>query len=148
MLPDKPSELIRVAINDLNEVSKLPNHEVAMSVWVREYHECCYFCLAGAVMINSLKIEDHLDEVRPWQDDEEITPASMMNAKLIDKSTRMKLSALNNFRVGDVSSAMAFHLGIKTEVENRDIVPYSKETHDQFCQQLLQIASELEAEGN
>ena len=48
----KPSELIRLAINDLVKIERSKRYAVDMSDWhvpVRK-HDTCYVCLAGAVM--------------------------------------------------------------------------------------------------
>jgi hypothetical protein len=55
-LPDKPSELIRLAIGDLCKVEKNPIYRINMNVWHSPNYKdmICEVCLAGAVMAGSL----------------------------------------------------------------------------------------------
>ena len=57
-LPDKPSELLRVAINDLKETLKDENVEFHPFHWMYKRPDGkCMVCLAGAVMLNSLNFK-------------------------------------------------------------------------------------------
>lgn len=60
-LPDKPSELIDLALRDLADVESDPNYCVEMEVqwhaslyWYQSGRPKCAVCLAGAVMARSL----------------------------------------------------------------------------------------------
>jgi len=82
-LPDKPSELILLAINDLEKCEKDPNYEINMSHWhlPSSFSGKCYVCLAGSVMSKSLGVEiNHYS-----------SPGFFEGGKL---------SALNDFREG------------------------------------------------
>lgn len=58
-LPDKPSELIRLALSDLRKCEGDPNYEIRMEEWHRPGTdgETCWVCLAGSVMAKSLNAE-------------------------------------------------------------------------------------------
>lgn len=58
LLPDKPSELLRLAIADLRSVAKDSRYRVAMSEWHNPTlgRSACYVCLAGAVMATTLGV--------------------------------------------------------------------------------------------
>ena len=56
-LPDKPSELIRLALDDLEKAEKSPTYEVNMDRWhTQEEDGICHVCLAGSVMAFSLDV--------------------------------------------------------------------------------------------
>jgi hypothetical protein len=54
-LPNKPSELIRVALKDLEEAERDPHYEVEMCTWHRPSSTTgvCTVCLAGSVLAKS-----------------------------------------------------------------------------------------------
>ncbi len=57
-LPDKPSELIRLALGDLEKVEDSPMYEVDMNLWhtgLNGKFGICHVCLAGAVIASSLQ---------------------------------------------------------------------------------------------
>lgn len=94
-LPDKPSELIRVALADLEAVERSKKYVVNMGTW----HEPkgtpggtkCEVCLAGAVMAKSLK-NNPAKNLIPDEDFEDDLPG--------------KLNALDSLRMGDVPLAL------------------------------------------
>ena len=51
-LPDKPSELIRLALSDLEKCEGDSRYEVDMNEWhvPTQKGHVCYVCLAGSVM--------------------------------------------------------------------------------------------------
>lgn len=49
-LPDKLSELIMIAINDLKACEKDPDYVIDMSEWHHPVGDKCHVCLAGAVI--------------------------------------------------------------------------------------------------
>lgn len=56
-LPDKKSELLKLALNDLAKAEKDPDYEINMNIYhrYREDKGDCIVCLAGSVMAFSLK---------------------------------------------------------------------------------------------
>lgn len=133
-LPDKPSELIRLAIADLEKVEKRPDlYTVNMDMWHRPRRgprETCAVCLAGAVMAGSLKIPS----------DHEMLPANF------SVDTRDKLRALDLFRFGAVSPA-AREMGYQTKLTgNRRVTPYEVSPYD-FKMDMLGMADAFESEG-
>lgn len=66
-LPDKKSELIRLAIADLEKCEQDPNYTIDMTRWHEpRYDGVCQVCLAGSVMAKTLNanIRFYLDWVR------------------------------------------------------------------------------------
>lgn len=63
-LPDKPSELILVAMEDFEKIEKNPHYEIYMKHWHFWDEEKCHVCFAGAVMANTLKLPQTV-EARP-----------------------------------------------------------------------------------
>ena len=89
MLPDRPSELLQLALNDLRTCEADPRYRIEMAVWHVMRGGTCYICLAGAVIANSL----------PEKYQEFVTPSSF------DYEVEKKLRALNLFRVGYIGDA-------------------------------------------
>jgi len=88
-LPDKMSELLTIAMLDLEKAENTPRYTIDMSAW-HEPNGHCRVCLAGSVMAMRLGVEDTVSA----------TPGSMADA-----DTRRKLSAINSLRCGDIRSA-------------------------------------------
>ena len=89
-LPDKLSELIRLALHDENAAHRSSRYEVDMSTWHSPNGKCSV-CFAGSVMAFSLEasIEDNYD------------PCDF------DEDTQLKLKALHEVHVGDITAALA-----------------------------------------
>lgn len=92
-LPDKPSALLTLALDDLEVIEKDPRYEVVMSRW----HEPdplgrgkCSVCLAGAVIARSLG-GDHLRYLQP---------------DMFSPDDHHKLRALDGFRAGSYRAAL------------------------------------------
>lgn len=99
-LPEKPSELIRLALNDLSLAEKDGAYRIEMGLWhlSTSYHDGkCAVCFAGAVMANTLKIPSNVN-VDPYD-----FPLSIRN----------KLLALDRFRTGAVREGLFALLGGK-----------------------------------
>ena len=89
-LPDLPSELIRVALADLKKVEQMPDEfTVNMAEWVVYSCDQCSVCLAGAVMTQSLGSNQQ---------------NGMDVPSCYDPTIADKLSALNYFRIGEISA--------------------------------------------
>lgn len=129
-LPNKPSELIHLAMNDLEAVEKNPLYRVDMEVWHEMFNTKCHVCLAGAVMACTLAF----DPKKPFFD--------------IDMETNDKLCVLNYLRAGLINSALNrldinIPCGINDYVE---IVDYHKNPQ-QFKQDMYALAMYLELYG-
>ena len=101
-LPDAPSKLINLAIDDLEKVEKSNKFEVDMSTWVEKFYEdyetshkakgaVCSVCLAGSVMVKTLKVEK---EISNWDEGDSKDPSDF------DDDTSSKLSFLDDARGG------------------------------------------------
>lgn len=56
-LPNKPSDLLDVALRDLEACEQDDNYEIRMSLWHSSNHNLdkkCFVCLAGAVMAKTM----------------------------------------------------------------------------------------------
>lgn len=137
-LPDKPSELIRLALADLKKVESDPRYEIAMAVTWHEPQEeerTCLVCLAGAVMAEELGL----------------SPEEDRGPSYFDTDTTLKLLALNSFRLGNIDTALC-HLRIDYEqyfsVPTRvHIAGYNDENPAPFYRGMEAIASCLEEVG-
>ena len=142
----KPSELIRVALNDLMRCYNDSEYEIAMDVWhvpnssrdTYEGHEeyedytVCEVCLVGAVMAQTLG-----SSIK-----KALSPSSF--SPLINSALR----ALNELRVGDVSVAfgyldLGFAAGLKFD---RGITSWDVNSI-RFMGDMNQLADDLHAEG-
>ncbi len=132
-LPDKPSELIRLALNDLALCAADPNYSIEMYEWHKPRDDgVCQVCLAGAVMAKSLN-------ARPTA---ELYPHHFPD--------RQKIKALDDFHDGLVCRALD-QLGQDLSkwghgARNREITPYRTDSVA-FTADMRQLADDLEAAG-
>ena len=94
-LPDKPSELIRLALEDLRKAEADPRYTVNMNVWHEEQldgeaRRTCSVCLAGAVMAGTL----------------EKSPFDVLEPENCGRH-QSKLKALNQFRMGELHAGLS-----------------------------------------
>ena len=126
-LPDKLSDLILVALDDLEKVENDERYTVNMDWWHRS-GDTCLVCLAGSVMAKSLDVSP--DRTRFPND--------------FDEKTEAKLDALNWAHVGDVDYAL-HHLDVPQSSYtsfNRSVVDYSDDP-EQFKADMREIAAVL-----
>ena len=131
-LPDKPSDLILLALNDLVLVEENPAYQVFMGSWHDPHETGCQVCLAGAIMSMTLKAHVH----------------KYMDPQEYDKDTRQKLEALDNFRMGLVEYGL-MDMGIHKEVgDGFDIkIPNYVSNQVGFKQGMRKLAMALSDHG-
>ena len=131
-LPDKPSELIRTALDDLVLCEKDDRYVINMHKW-HDFRYRCEVCLAGAVIAKELGADPE-------------TSYSTFNFR----EESRKLRALDEFRTGYISVALDV-LDIP-EYEQKGIpiawgvCPYS-ENRDTFFKDMHNMADMLEEHG-
>lgn len=126
-LPDKLSDLIEVALRDLELVENDKRYTVNMDWWHRS-GDTCLVCLAGSVMAKSLDVSP--DRTRYPND--------------FDDKTEAKLGALNWARVGDVDYAL-HHLDVPSSEHtsfDRPVADYEGDP-EQFKADMREIAAVL-----
>jgi hypothetical protein len=96
MLPDKPSELLTLALADLESVESDPRYVIDMDLWHKPYRDRCAVCLAGAVIARTMGE----------------SPRVMLTVADFPEAISPKLFALNDFRMGYISLALS-DLGIR-----------------------------------
>jgi hypothetical protein len=96
--PDKMSEILTLAIDDLELCEKDPNMEVNMGEWVTvanfyssNTNPKCYACLAGGVMVKTL----HIDTGFLQENNQSMTSPGM----LLDRKWEIALAGLNQIRM-------------------------------------------------
>lgn len=137
-LPDKPSELIRVALEDLRKTEKDPRYRINFKYWhspeipYGEETEFCEVCLAGAVIAQRGNVSP---DIRTVSSD-------------FASPTWGKLQALDDFRLGDVA------IGVENlDIPERNGLPPDREicTYDEspqrFYRDMHKLADDLEAVG-
>ena len=157
-LPDKPSELIRVALEDQQRCIEDPDYEIEHAIWhqqqpVMPYNvatmegeprmKCCV-CFAGGVMAKTLETD----------------PAHAIWLALGDtdadmgwpEGTKRKLLALDRFRTGSVSDGV-YTMGLREHVDRLDLhelngeVPEYADDPEAFTLAMEDLADNLEHIG-
>jgi hypothetical protein len=95
-LPDLPSALIRVALEDLEKCEKDPRYEISMGDFHFAYQNKCYVCLAGAVIAQTLGAGHQRD----------CGPTALVRMGMEREARAMY--ALDSFRVGRVEEALGY----------------------------------------
>lgn len=107
-LPSRPSELLRTALEELENVERDPNFRVDMDWWWwRRDLDFCKVCLAGAVMA---RVQTSLDDFSSPED--------------FDDITEVRLRAIDNMRRGEVDLAL-LRLGYASSGLDRTITSYA-----------------------
>jgi hypothetical protein len=128
-LPDKLSELIRVAIKDLEAAEKAENVLIDMNIWhyPDALEQKCVVCLAGSVMRNII------------EDNQNAEPHHFPDP------LRRKFNALNEIRDGYIESALGC-LGkdLPEELPEYTEITEYEDSPEEFKKDMLRIADELE----
>lgn len=146
-LSDKPSELLRQALNDLYAVEKRPECVVNMSTYVAmndgyEGSRVCELCMAGAVMyLGTPEIQALFD-----QDSFECVGPMHFGA---DSLTAKKLYFISEFQFGNYDMAFGY-LGLPRPdflpADDLDFVEYS-DNPLKYKRKLRSLANKLESHG-
>lgn len=140
-LPDKTSELIRVALDDLSLVQSDDRYAVAMnifhsydiSLYAKPGDNRCYVCLAGAVIAKRLVIG---------------RPDLRLFPKMFNVEVANKLKALDRFRAGRVASGLRI-MGIDSGLypEFRDNYDLDAMDVESVKAKMLKLAEAFESRG-
>jgi len=141
----KPSQLIRLSIEDLIKCENSPKYSIDMGDWHVPGKETCQVCLAGAVMAQTCEFSFDYDSDKDESSD---NPYSRRWPEFNNLDGSI-FKALNHFREGDVDEAFE-----KLNIENdnvaeelsRGIVEY-EDNPTEFKSEMLILASDLEAAG-
>jgi hypothetical protein len=92
-LPDKLSELILVALEDLAVVKTDPRYEIDLTTWHApdEHNGLCSVCFAGAVIARQLSPDETTKALEPSD---------------FSEADAEKLRALNEIRMGSIEEAL------------------------------------------
>lgn len=146
-LPDKPSALIRLALDDLRKVERDARYAVDMGywhtgTWEPEHNNTCMVCLAGAVMAGTLGAD----------------PTQVRYPDCYSLETEARLESLDCFRVGNVRNGLyRFHQRTETAdayegigIELAGAVPeyyVSGEDNTGWYAGMEKLADDLQARG-
>jgi hypothetical protein len=133
-LPDKLSELIRVALADLRKVEADPRYIVNMANWHVAREGRCEVCLAGAVMAGTLGV-DPQRTASPFE--------------FCDDELENKLDALDWVRMGNVGNAnwAVTEQAVDPEFIPNENVPAYHDGPEAFHAALSDLANRLEEKG-
>lgn len=98
-LPDKLSDMIRVALKDLADVRANPAYRVNLSTYHTPKYGVCVVCFAGSVMAQTLAASP----------DKDIFPGD-----ILPRRASSKLYALDAIRCGDIKTALRLWPGAPT----------------------------------
>lgn len=127
LLPDKPSELIELALDDLAAVEADDRYKVDMDTWHNPRTGFCAVCFAGSVIAKTLNTN----------------PRNFRAPRDYDEDTRDKLSALDEFRDGQISCGLS-DMGIDCRglPSKKEIAEYGSETFNSDMTELVRILRE------
>jgi len=133
ILPDKPSDLISVALSDLRKVEEDEIYEVNMDVWHETSGRGCIVCLAGAVMAMTLYVP---------------RSESIPNPRVFGHGIFDALSALDMFRVGEVDLGF-YLLGIPRppHIPKKVTIPEYAHCREAFHAAMAEMAKQLKKAG-
>lgn len=151
-LPDLLSDLILLAIKDLEACEQDPRVEIDMDAWLspRRGHApiSCSVCLAGAVLVRA--VDADLTDVT------EFNPLRVDSWYGVDERFRQKMYALDDVRLGLVDLALAYFdvpAGKGEEIQNwvdatwsGQFPPYEDDAY-LFKQALREVVQKLKQEG-
>lgn len=129
----KPSEVIRVALKDLERVEHNDLYQVDLGHWHKPIGSKCFVCLAGAVLAGTLGVHPA-----------SVSSPGMMN----DCGAAQRLRMLSDFSLDSPRGALC-SIGVDdSELVDRlpQVQPYDRDT-DGFKSSLLLTADELEKAG-
>jgi hypothetical protein len=130
-LPDKPSELLRMGLEDFAKIEADPRYVVDLRRWHLPDGAACRVGVTGAVMARRLGV---LPEKYTWPFD-------------FDDETRRRLSALDYLRAGGTDMA-GYYLGNKAlRAFPSRIIPQYTFDPAAWRAALEQFATDLEAAG-
>lgn len=139
ILPNMPSELIRLAINDLMTFELNESFEIRMEKWIEYLRETdiCTISMEGAVMVETLgcNYKNQIDHLK--------------DLPVIESN---KIMAINDIRQGDLEVA-AIRLSVDKNQQKTNRVmkkwwPISyKHNKERFKDNMLKLASLYEREG-
>ncbi len=131
-LPDKPSELIRLALKDLEACELDPKYQINMDSWHAPIDGKCAVCLAGAVMARTL----------------DISPTRRVSPEDLGVDLFCRLSALDCLRIGCLENALQ-SLGIDAPPQlpkTVTTVDYHQDPND-FKNDMFELATLFEWHG-
>ena len=158
VLPDKPSALIRLALEDMAKCEEDPDYEVEMSCFHLPNQDCvpdnpatmqikpvkrCLVCLAGSVMAQTLGAAD-----TEW-----LHPADFRDKDGFHPTTENRLQALDAFRVGVLWEGLElmgledeYELVVQNDMQPDQIADYHHDP-ERFVQDMEDLAANLETVG-
>lgn len=143
-LPDKPSELLLLALQDMDAMEKV-GHTINMGGWCwNSLDESCRVCLAGAVMLKRFK---------PWIKDRLLLTQHAIPSDIKSYDIMCKLYALNFLRGGHIQAAFSqleFDLPESlpnTVIDYSSLNKMSQDNRPEWINHMLDLVGILQAEG-
>ena len=147
-LPDKPSDLIDVALKDLAKAERSKKFEIDMNVWCEPADlssDVCAVCLGGSVLVGTVGL-DAVDGANWWIDE------------IITKHDSVRIEALDALRCGNIvlfleyvydnsASARRCRQAVSIRDKNFDDYCTYREDPDQFKRWCRKVARDLRQVG-
>lgn len=149
VLPDKLSELITIALEDLAKVEASDQYTVDMGRWYRPngYEGTCLVCFAGSVMAMSLEF-DRETEVEFQEFSNYFDPQTSGKFLALDAARRGKIGCALWALTEYPETGMKEHSWMYSKhTMDRDIPSYDKHTTCQFRTAMIQLAHDLHNAG-
>lgn len=115
-LPNRVSELIQLAVKDAKAIERSKTAILNMRIWQvvsLTKNNKCEVCMAGAVMRQTLKLQNKIDK-RRLRDEYDKRFVSLHPDDANDLDTQIKLRLIDNIRRGHLRSAIAALSGHKS----------------------------------
>lgn len=134
-LPDRPSDLLTVALADLAAAERNPLYRVSMDTWHVPQDGVCSVCMAGAVMAGTLGMNP----------DRHLSPG---DAEVLGPDLEAKLQSLDDLRCGDLGEALS-NLGMELPeyLAARHHIPEYEDNVQGFHRELHKLAGLMRSEG-
>ena len=137
----KPSELLRLALKDLEDVEATPGYAIDMGGWLwnstnNKNEPVCYVCLAGACLVKRFAAD------RAWINN------LLTSDDPIDGKIRTRMLALDCLRIGYVDLCLQY-LGLEMKAGMPDRFPVTAYCHDPELakEDMAELADYLEGQG-
>ena len=140
-LPQYPSQLLQLALDDIAVIKKDKRYKINTGVWHNPNKKTCSVCLSGAVLANTLKLNSNIEVSFPHEFKYEIGGDNCIKLVFIDTLRRLDLvnfydeyrNFLKKLHLTDKEMEMIEKCRWKILKKLDEIKPRNYEHEDIFC---------------